>query len=135
MISGLSLSHGPGHLVRALYEATACGTRHILEDASRHGLRVERVLLSGGGARSPLWLQVHADVLQRPIHLTRDPESCALGSAMAAALAAGLYPDFDAAALAMVATERIVEPDPAVAAVYDDLFARYVALYEAVNAA
>ncbi len=54
---------------------------------------------------------------------------------MAATLAAGLYPDFDAAALAMVATERIVEPDPTVAAVYDDLFARYVALYEAVNAA
>ena len=135
VISGLSLAHGSGHIVRALYEATACGTRHILEDASTHGLRVERVLLSGGGARSPLWLQVHADVLQRPIHLPRDPESCALGSAMAAALAAGLYPDFDAAALAMVATERIIEPDPAVAAVYDDLFARYVALYEAVNAA
>ena len=135
VISGLSLSHGAGHVVRALYEATACGTRHILDDASSHGLTIERVLLSGGGARSPLWLQVHADVLQRPIHLPRDPDSCALGAAMAATLAAGLYPDFDAAALAMVTIERVVEPNAAVAAVYDDLFTRYVKLYEAVNAA
>ena len=136
VISGLSLAHGPGHIVRALYEATACGTRHILEDASTHGLRVERVLLSGGGARSPLWLQVHADVLQRP-----DPPDLASPSRAPSARRwpppwpPALYPDFDAAALAMVATERIIEPDPAVAAVYDDLFARYVALYEAVNAA
>ena len=71
-IAGLSLAHGPGHIFRALYEATACGTRHILEDASAHGLRVERVFLGGGGAKSPLWLQIHADILKRPIHLTRE---------------------------------------------------------------
>ena len=50
-IAGLSLAHGPGHVVRGIYEATACGTRHILEDASAHGLRVERIFLGGGGAR------------------------------------------------------------------------------------
>jgi FGGY-family pentulose kinase len=132
-IVGLSLAHGPGHLFRALYEATACGTRHILEDASAHGLGVSRVFLGGGGARSPLWLQIHADILKKPIHLTREVESCALGSAMAATLAAGWYADFDEAARAMVAIERLVEPDPANAAVYDDLFARYVGTYEALN--
>jgi FGGY-family pentulose kinase len=134
VISGLSLSHGPGHLFRALYEATACGTRHILEDAAAHGLRVARIFLGGGGAKSPLWLQIHADILQRPIHLTRDAESCALGAAMAATLAADLYPDFDAAASAMVQIERTVEPNPSHAAVYDDLFARYIATYQALNA-
>jgi ribulose kinase len=132
-IAGLSLSHGPGHIVRALYEATACGTRHILEDASAHGLNVARIFLGGGGARSPLWLQIHADILQRPIHLTREVESCALGAAMAATLAAGLHPDFDAAASAMVQVERTVEPNPSHAAVYDDLFTRYVAMYRALN--
>ncbi|MGE3820624.1 MAG: ribulokinase [Isosphaeraceae bacterium] len=135
VISGLSLAHGSGHVFRALYEATACGTRHILEDASAHGLRVDRVFVGGGGAKSQLWLQIHADVLKRPVHLTRETESCALGSAMAAALAAGAFPDFDAAARAMVAVERVVEPDPANAAIYDDLFARYVNLYHAVNGA
>jgi FGGY-family pentulose kinase len=132
-IVGLSLAHGPGHVFRALYEATACGTRHILEDAAAHGLRVERVFVGGGGAKSPLWLQIHADLLKKPIQLTRETESCALGAAMAAALAAGAYPDFDAAARAMVAIERVVEPNPANAEIYDDLFVRYVELYHALN--
>ncbi|HZW31005.1 MAG TPA: FGGY-family carbohydrate kinase [Isosphaeraceae bacterium] len=128
-IVGLSLAHGSGHIFRAIYEATACGTRHILEDAAAHGLRVERIFLGGGGARSSVWLQIHADILQKPVHLARETEACALGSAMAAAVAAGIYPDFDAAARAMVAIERVVEPNPAHAGVYDELFGRYVELY------
>ncbi|HKI20764.1 MAG TPA: FGGY-family carbohydrate kinase [Isosphaeraceae bacterium] len=132
-IAGLSLAHGPGHVFRAIYEATACGTRHILEDASAHGLNVERIFLGGGGAKSALWLQIHADILKKPVQLARESEVCALGSAMAAAMAAGTYPDFDAAAQAMVAIERLVEPTPANAAVYDDLFGRYVELYGRLN--
>jgi FGGY-family pentulose kinase len=132
-IVGLSLSHGPGHIFRAIYEATACGTRHILEDAHAHGLRVDRVFVGGGGAKSPLWLQIHADVLQKPIHLAREGEACALGSAMVAAVAAGIYADFDAAARTMVAIERVVEPDPVHAGVYDELFGRYVDLYARLN--
>jgi len=129
LIAGLSLAHGPGHIFRSLYEATACGTRHILEDAARHGLAVDRVFVGGGGARSPLWLQIHADVLRRPVHLTRETEACALGSAMAGAVRAGAFPDFDAAARAMVAIERVVTPDPSHCGVYDELFARYVGAY------
>ena len=87
-IAGLSLAHGPGHLFRAIYEATACGTRHILEDAKPHGLNVERIFLGGGGARSALWLQIHADIIKKPIHLAREREACALRSAMAGSLAA-----------------------------------------------
>jgi FGGY-family pentulose kinase len=132
-ITGLSLAHGPGHVFRAIYEATACGTRHILEDASAHGLRLERIFLGGGGARSALWLQIHADVLKKPVHLARESEACALGSAMAAALAAGIYPDFDEAARAMAAIETIVEPNPTNAAVYDDFFGRYVELYRRLH--
>jgi FGGY-family pentulose kinase len=133
-IAGLSLAHGPGHVFRSIYEATAFGTRHILEDASAHGLKVERIFLGGGGAKSALWLQIHADVLQKPIHLARETEACALGSTMAAAVAAGIYPEFDAAARAMVAIERLVEPNPAHAEVYDNLFAQYVELYRRLNA-
>ena len=132
-VVGLSLAHGPGHIFRAIYEATTMGTRHILEDASAHGLNVERIFLGGGGAKSALWLQIHADILKKPIHLARESEACALGSAMAAAVAAGVYSDFDEAAREMVAIERVVEPNPANAAVYDDLFERYVELYRRLN--
>jgi FGGY-family pentulose kinase len=132
-IVGLSLAHGPGHIFRAIYEATACGTRHILEDAQAHGLRVDRVFVGGGGAKSPLWLQIHADILQKPIHLARESEACALGSAMAAAVAAGIYAGFDEAARAMVAIERVVEPNAANSGLYDDVFGRYVALYARLN--
>ena len=132
-IAGLSLAHGPGHILRAIYEATACGTRHILEDAAAHGLKVERIFVGGGGAKSALWLQIHADILKQPVHLARESEACALGSAMAASVAAGLYPDFDQAARAMVSIERVVEPDPANADLYDGLFGKYVDLYERLN--
>jgi ribulose kinase len=132
-IAGLSLAHGPGHIFRAIYEATACGTRHILEDAAAHGLRVERIFLGGGGAKSPLWLQIHADILQKPVHLARESEACALGSAMAAAVAGGIYADFDEAARAMVAIERVVEPNADNAGAYDELFGRYVDLYSRLN--
>jgi FGGY-family pentulose kinase len=133
VISGLTLSHGPGHIFRALYEATACGTRHILDDASQHGLDVTRIFVGGGGAKSALWLQIHADVLQKPIHLTRETESCALGAAMAAAVRAGIYRDFDSAAKAMVAIETVVEPIEKNRDVYNDLFGEYVGLYEAMR--
>ncbi len=132
-ITGLTLAHGPGHVYRAIYEATACGTRHILEDASAHGLGVERIFIGGGGAKSALWLQIHADILKKPVHLAREPEACALGSAMAAAVAAGIYVDFDEAARAMVAIEKIVEPNPANESVYDELFGRYVNLYRRLH--
>jgi FGGY-family pentulose kinase len=132
-IAGLSLAHGPGHIVRGVYEATACGTRHILNDASSHGLRIERIFMGGGGARSPLWLQIHADILKKTLYLSREKESCALGSAMAAALATGVYRDFSEAADAMVAIEAQVEPNAANAGIYDELFERYVDLYSRLN--
>ncbi len=133
-ITGLSLSHGPGHVFRALYEATAFGTRQILDDLAAHGLDIHRIILGGGGAKSPLWLQIHADVLGRPITLPRETESCALGSAMTAAVAAGLYPDLDTAAKAMVAVDRVIEPVPARSEIYDDIYERYVDLYKKLNA-
>jgi FGGY-family pentulose kinase len=130
---GLTLAHGPGHLFRAIYEGTALGTRAILDDLAAHGFGVRRLFAGGGGAKSRLWLQIHADVLGRPVQVPADPEACALGSAMAAAVRAGHYPDFDAAAARMVRTANVIEPNPANRAVYDDLFGRYTATYRALR--
>lgn len=134
-IVGLSLAHGPGHIVRAVYEATACGVRQIIEDGADHGLMIDRVVFGGGGSRSALWTQIHADVLQRPITLTRDAESCALGSAMAAAVAAGVHENLEQAADEMVSVECIVEPDSKRCGIYLDLFDRYIQLYDQLKSA
>jgi FGGY-family pentulose kinase len=130
---GLSLSHGPGHLFRSIYEATACGTRHILEDVAGHGLQVTRLFAGGGGVRSRLWLQIHADVLGMPIQVPRDPEACALGSAMTAAVHAGQFASLEEAAGAMVRMAEVIEPGPANRGVYDELYGRYKATYPALR--
>lgn len=130
---GLTLSHGPGHVFRSIYEATALGTRHILEDLQQHGFRVERVFAGGGGAKSRLWLQIHADVLGRPVHLPREGETCALGSAMVAAVHCGHFANLDEAAKAMVQTATIVEPDAERQAAYDYAYGKYLATYPALK--
>ncbi|MFM7131613.1 MAG: ribulokinase [bacterium] len=131
--TGLSLAHTPAHMFRSIYEATAFGTRQILEDASAHGLEVNRIFLGGGGAKSALWTQIHADALQKPIHIPAESESCALGSAMAAGMAAGMYVNFDAAAAAMVRMDRVVEPNASLKSVYDGVYSQYVNTYRRLN--
>lgn len=133
VIWGLSLSHGPGHVLRAIYEATALGTRHLLEDAASHGLNVQRIFAGGGGAQSRLWLQIHADALGEPIHLSADPQACALGAAMCAAVHSGRHASLDEAARAMVRLDRIVEPNVSHKGLYDDLYAKYLATYDALK--
>lgn len=131
--TGLSLAHTPAHMFRSIYEATALGTRQILEDAAAFGLEVNRIFLGGGGAKSALWTQIHADAIGRPIHVPAESESCALGAAMAAGLAAGIYRDFDAAAAAMVRIQKVVEPNAGNKAVYDEVYVRYVDTYQRLN--
>jgi FGGY-family pentulose kinase len=112
MIWGLSLSHGPGHLFRAILEGVCYGTEDILRNLREQGFEPRQVVASGGPARSELWMQLHADVSNVPISLTREAEAPVLGSAMLAAVGAGIYPDVQAAAAQMVHVERTIEPDP-----------------------
>ena len=132
-VIGLSLSHGLGHLLRAIYEGTAMGTRHILEDLAQAGFTAEGIYACGGGTRSALWLQIHADVCQVPLYTTALLEATALGTAMCAAVGAGLFSDFEAAAERMVHVTRKVEPNPANAEVYDFYFDKYLRAYPALR--
>jgi ribulokinase len=130
---GLTLSHGPGHVFRSIYEGTAFGTRHILEDLADHGFALERIIAGGGGAKSRLWLQIHADVLGRPIYLPREGEACALGSALIAAVHSGYYSDLNEAAKQMVQIAELVEPNPSFKQAYDDSYSKYLATYPALR--
>lgn len=135
-ITGLHLGHGPAHIFRALAEATACGARAILERFEDNGVAVRRVVAIGGIARkSPLVMQICADVMQRPIAVVRSDQCCALGAAIAGAVAGGVHRDIPAAQRAMAsAVERTVRPDRRNAKAYDALYAGYRALGAAQGA-
>ena len=129
---GLSLKHTLPHLWRAVYEGTAMGSRHIIEDLSEAGFHVEGIHACGGGARSDLWLQIHADVCGYPLYLA-DENATALGTAICAAVGAGLFSDLPSAAGEMARVRCQIDPNPANRAAYDDLYRCYIATYPALR--
>ena len=89
LIGGLTLSHDLGHVWRALLEAYAYAIAHHVEVLGDIGHRLERYMVSDGGSSSRVWMQIVADVLQRPVQrLTGHPGSC-LGAAWTAAIGGG----------------------------------------------
>jgi len=129
---GLGLKHTSGHVFRAILEGTAYGSRHILEDLAAHGFKVTELYATGGGARSRLWLQIHADVCGLPIYLAEVGEATTLGSAIAAAVGAGHYASLPEAAQNMVTITDEIRPDPGVREAYDFYYHKYVGTYPAL---
>jgi L-ribulokinase len=136
-IAGITLGTSAPMVYRALIEAAAFGSRAIVERLRAEGVAVERVAAVGGVAKkSPLVMQISADVLGMEIAVSASDQSVALGAAMFAAVTAGLYPDVLSAQAAMSSgVERLYKPDPARAAVYDRLYERYKALGAFMEAA
>ena len=132
VIAGLTLATRPDEVYRALIEATAFGTRKIVEELAAAGVPVTEYVVAGGLKRNTLIMQVYADVLRRPVSLATSDQAPALGSAIHAAVAAGAYPDVRAAAAAMGRVEAAVyQPDPGRADAYDALYAEYLRLHDA----
>ena len=128
---GLSLSHTRAHVYRALMESIAMGTRLILDSLADGGYDIGDLVLCGGASQSPLWLQIHADVMGRPLHLPRVSDAPTLGCAILAAAGAGEYDSIEQAATAMVHRQSVIEPDPQTHTAYAAPYARYQALYRA----
>ncbi|MCL4535696.1 MAG: FGGY family carbohydrate kinase [Bacteroidetes bacterium] len=138
IVWGLSLKHTTGHLFRAIMEGVAYGTEHILRTLRGGGFRVNEMVACGGPTKSRLWIQIHADVSNVPIVFTAVPDASALGSAILGAVAAGLHPDMQSAASAMVHTRDRIEPDPEAHQAYQFYVEQYINTYpllrEAVHA-
>jgi len=131
VIVGLTLATRPEEVYRALLEATAYGTRTIVEALENGGVPVTEFVVTGGLKKNALLMQIYADVLRRPVSLAVSEQGPALGSAIHAAVAAGAHPDVRAAAAAMGRVERAAyRPDPARADAYDALYAEYRALHD-----
>ncbi|MEU0673794.1 ribulokinase [Streptomyces sp. NPDC006172] len=131
VLVGLTLSTRPEDVYRALLEATAFGTRTIIEAFESSGVPVRELIIAGGLTKNALLMQIYADVTRLPLGVIDSAQGPALGSAMHAAVAAGAYPDIRAAAQAMgKARPAVYQPDPERAAAYDRLYAEYRLLHD-----
>jgi len=133
MWGGLTLAHTRGHLFRATLESVAFGGRAVLETLRQAGVDGRELVVTGGAARSDLWMQIHADVLGRPLLRLSSPDPVTLGAAMCAAVGAGAYPDLPAAAAAMTRAVPGWVPDPDRSQAYEPLYASYLHRLAAVS--
>jgi ribulose kinase len=130
---GLTLYHTPAHIYRAFLEAAAYGNYHIVETYREAGVPIHEIVASGGGARSPVWVQMHADVCNCPIILASSSDAMLVGSAIAGAVCAGVYADLRQAAAQMVIPVKRFEPDPSKHAAYCESYRNYRDLYPSLR--
>ena len=131
MMIGQTLTTTPADQYRALLEATAFGCRVIIENFENHGVGIDEIVAAGGLLKNKFYMQLLADITRRPITISLAPQTGALGSAVFAAVAAGVYEDVYAAAEAMASVEKnAYVPREEYSAKYDDLFAIYKELHD-----
>jgi xylulokinase len=125
-----SLSTTRAHMVRAVFEGVALNTRWMHETVEKYTKRrMDNINFIGGGANSPLWSQIHADVLDRRIRGVKDPRFANVRGAAFTALVALGYLTFDQVPERIQITSEY-EPNPDNRAIYDELFAEFVNIYQ-----
>ena len=131
LVLGTTLATRPEEIYRALFEATAFGTRTIVETFAESGVPVTEFIVAGGLLRNPFLMQVYSDVLRMPISIIASEQGPALGSAIHAAVAAGAYDTVLEAGKAMGKVNRAVyTPNAEAADSYDLLYAEYTLLHD-----
>jgi xylulokinase len=133
MFEGLSLRHDRGALVRSVLEGVAYGLRDSLELLKELGVAPAAGRVSGGGARSELWLTIVASVLGVPIERTAVEEGAAYGAALLGGVASGVFRSAQEAVDACVRVRGTVEPDPQWVRAYEEGYRRYRSLYPAIK--
>ncbi len=133
LLVGQTLYTTPPEIYRALVEATAFGALIIINRFEAYGVKIGQMINCGGIAeKSPLTMQIYADVTGRPMKISRSAQTCAVGAALAGAVVAGLHPDFAAAQKAMTGLKpNIYRPNPQAHRIYRELFALYQTLHDA----
>jgi xylulokinase len=131
---GLTVRHERKHMTQAVLEGVAFGIKDSFRLIQGSGAgEVNEVRISGGGAQSPRWRQLMADVLGRELLTVNTTEGAAFGAALLAAVGADLYKSVDEAADAMIAVTGRTEPNGEYTAVYDKYYPHYRALYAALQ--
>ena len=122
-----------GQMTLAVLEGVAFALRDCLEAARKNGVRIGRTMLCGGGAKSPLWRKIIANVMDLPVDLPQTEQGPSFGAAMLAMVGCGEYATVRAAAEAIVRVRETVLPDPAIARRYEEHYAVFRSLYPALR--
>jgi xylulokinase len=134
--AGLAMSHASHTMARAVLEGCAFALRDVVERFTALGLGRDEIRVVGGGAASDTWMQIKADVTGRPIHRVTVKEATALGAALLAGVAAGIFSDLnDAVNRTVTLADVPFMPDPTNRARYDEDYGRYQRLYAALEGA
>ncbi len=133
LLVGQTLYTTPAEVYRALVEATAYGALTIINRYEEFGVKISEVVNCGGIAeKSSLVMQIYADITGRPMKISRSAQTCALGSAIAAAVVAGAHKDFATAQKKMTGLKaKVYKPNPKAHAVYQKLYALYKQMHDA----
>ena len=130
---GLTTYHKKEHILRAVYEGVAFSHRTHIDRLLLSRKKPDSVRMAGGASRSPVWVEIFANVLNRKVEIVEAKELGALGAAMAAAVASGIYAGYEEAAAHMVTLSDTVAPTPEAAALYEEKYKKYTAVKEALD--
>lgn len=133
LLLGQTLYTTPAEIYRALIEATAFGALTIINRYEEYGVKIDQVVNCGGIAeKNPVVMQIYADVTGRPMKISRSAQTCALGSAIAAAVLAGAHKDYPSALKKMTGLKaKVFKPNTKAHATYKELYALYKKLHDA----
>lgn len=126
---GLTMRHTLAHMTRAVYEGNSYAFRDNIERLNAMGMKDAKIIATGGGTRSPLWMQIKADMIGKEIQIVNNPEPTALGAAMLAGVAQKNFSSFGEAAEALLEYGRVYTPNPTLKGIYDDMYGFYRELY------
>ena len=131
---GMTMDTSRHQMTQAILEGVAFAIRDSVEIARGLGLHLTQSGLCGGGAKSPLWRTIIANVLQMEMHVPMSEEGAGYGGAILAMVASGAYPSVEAACDKLRSECRVYKPDPAIAARYEERYQVYRKLYPALKA-
>jgi xylulokinase len=130
---GLSAIHDRRHLVRSVLEGVAFSLKDCFAILNEQGLAIHQVRATGGGAKSSVWRQIIADILNVELVTTNAQEGPAFGAALLAGVASGVYASVEQACEATIKVAERTPPDPVRAALYAEAYKTYQALYPALK--
>ena len=128
-VIGLTMDTTRADMTQAVLEGVAFALRDSFEVAKSLGMPIERTKICGGGAKSPLWKKIVANILNVKVDILENEEGPSMGGAMSAAVACGEYENVEEAAKAIVRVVDTIEPDPALAAKYEERYQKFKEIY------